>query len=55
MEAAAGVLPPRLLPLGELTLLVLHRPSLHAALHVGVGHQVDVAVRVAFETNQHDT
>lgn len=55
MEATPGVFPPRLLPLGGVTLLVLCRPSLHVALHVGVGHQVDVAVRVAFETNQHHT
>lgn len=55
MEAAPGVLPPRLLPLRGVTLLMLCSPSLHAALHVGVGHQVDVAVRVALETNQHHT
>lgn len=55
MEAAPGVLPPRLLPLGGVALLVLRRPSLHVALHVRVGHQVDVAVGVALETNQHHT
>ena len=55
MEATAGVLPPRLLPLGGVTFLMLGGPSLHVALHVGVGHQVDVAVGVAFETNQHHT
>ena len=53
VETAAGVFPPRLLPLGRFTLLVVTGPSLRVALHVGVGHQVDVAVRVAFETNQH--
>lgn len=56
MEAAAGVLPPRLLPLRWVAFLVLRGPSLHvAALHIGVGHQVDVAVGVAFETDQHHT
>lgn len=55
MEASPGMFPPRLLPLGGVTLLVLCRPSLHVALHVGVGHQVDVTVRVALETNQHHT
>lgn len=44
MEAAAGVFPPRLLPLGWFTFLMLCCPSLYAALYVGVGHQVDVAV-----------
>lgn len=55
MEAAPGVFPPRLLPLRGVALLMLRGPSLHVALHVGVGHQVDVAVRVAFKTNQHHT
>lgn len=53
MKATPGVLPPRLFPLWKVALLVLGRPSLHAALHVGVGHQVDVAVRVPFETHEH--
>lgn len=55
MEAAARVFPPRLLPLGGVALLVLRSPGLHVALHVGVGHQVDVAIRVTLETNQHHT
>lgn len=54
MEAAAGVLPPRLLPLGRLPLVVLAGPPLGVvALAVRVGHEVDVAVRVALETHQH--
>lgn len=53
MQAPSRVFPPRLLPLWGL--LMLRHPSLHVALHVGVGHQVDIAVRVAFETNQHHT
>lgn len=55
MEATSGVFPPRLLPLWGVALLMLCRPSLHVALYVGVGHQIDVAVRVALETNQHHT
>lgn len=49
MEAAPGVLPPRLLPVGGL--FVLRCPSLHVTLHVWVGHEVDVAVAVPFEAN----
>lgn len=55
MEAPPGVFPPRLLPLWGVTFLVLCDPSFHVALHVGVGHQVDVTVRVVFETDQHHT
>lgn len=55
MEAAAGVFPPRLLPFRGVALLVLSSPSLHVTLPVRVGHQVDIAVRVAFETHQHHT
>lgn len=55
MEAAAGVFPPRLFPLRGIALLVLSGPSLHVALSVRVGYQVDVAVGVALETHQHHT
>lgn len=55
MEAAAGVFPPWLLPLWWFVFFVLCCPSLYAALHVWVSHQVDVAVRVALEANQHHT
>lgn len=51
MEAAPGVLPPGLLPVRRL--LMLGRPSFHVALHIRVGHQVDVAVTVALEANEH--
>lgn len=55
MQAAAGVFPPRLLPLWGVTLLMLAGSSLHIALHIGVGHQVDVTVRVTFKAHQHHT
>lgn len=51
VEAASGVLPPGLLPVRGL--LMLGRPSFQVALHIRVGHQVDVAVAVALEANQH--
>lgn len=53
MEAAPRVFPPRLLPVRRL--FVLCRPSLHIALHVRIRHEVDVAIAVAFEANQHHT
>lgn len=51
VEAAAGVLPPRLLSLLGVSLLVLRSSALHVALHVGVRHQVDVSITVPLKTH----
>lgn len=51
MKAAPGVLPPGLLPLRGL--LMLGCPPFQVALHIWVGHQVNVAVAVALEAHKH--
>lgn len=54
VEAAAGVLPSGLLPLLWVPVLVLPGPHLHV-VHVGVRHQVDVAVGADLKAHQYHT